>query len=196
MSITLRFLAPLFLLPTLGLGAQTPEKAPEKTPAQKPAQEPAPPTTAELYKLAKDKAAHDNKRVLVMWTSAEGTTTKTLGEMLNGHRKLATLIRNEFVMVRADGDKDSKDRSLAKRLGVKIGQGLPALSVFDGEGKLLAHQPASAWVGEGKLDPQLLSATLERLKPEPLDAELVLKDALARSAECGKRVLIHLGAPW
>jgi hypothetical protein len=61
---------------------------------------------------------------------------------------------------------------------------------------LLAHQPASAWVGEGKLDPQLLSATLERLKPKPLDAELVLKRALAASAEGGKRVFVHLGAPW
>jgi len=188
MSITVHFLAPLLLLPSLGLGAQTPEK--------KPVQEPAPPTTAELYKLAKDKAAHDNKRVLVMWTSAEGTTTETLGEMLTRHRKLATLIRNEFVMVRADGDQGSKDRSLAKRLGVKVGKDLPAISVFDGEGKLLAHQPASAWVGDGKLDPQLLSTTLERLKPKPLDAELVLKDALATSAEGGKRVLVHLGAPW
>jgi hypothetical protein len=99
-------------------------------------------------------------------------------------------------MVRADGDKGSKDHGLAKRLGVRVGQDLPALSVFDGEGKLLAHQPASAWVGEGKLDPQLLSATLERLKPKPLDAEVVLKRALAASAEGGKRVLVHLGAPW
>ena len=99
-------------------------------------------------------------------------------------------------MVRANGDKGSKDRSLAKRLGVKIGQDLPAISVFDGEGKLLAHEPASAWVGEGKLDPQLLTTTLERLKPKPLDAELVLKDALATSAEGGKRILVHLGAPW
>lgn len=188
MSIIIRFLAPLLVLPTLGLGAQTPEK--------KPAQKPAPPTTAELFQRAQAKAAHDNKRVLLMWTSAEGTTTKTLGEMLTRHRKLATLIRSEFVMVRADGDKGSKDHGLAKRLGVRVGPDLPALSVFDGEGKLLAHHPASTWVGKGKLDPQLLSATLERLKPKPLDAELVLKRALAVSAEGGKRVFVHLGAPW
>jgi hypothetical protein len=188
MSITARFLAPLLLLPTLGLNAQTPERKPE--------QEPPPPTTAELFKRAQDKAARDNKRVLLMWTSAEGTTTKTLDEMLTRHRKLATLIRNEFVMLRADGDEGSPDRGLARRLGVEIGNDLPALSVFDKRGKLLAHQPASTWVGKGKLDPKLLSATLERLKPKPLDAEAVLKDALTASAEGGKRVFVHLGAPW
>ena len=51
MSITARFLAPLLLLPTLGLNAQTPERKPE--------QEPPPPTTAELFKRAQDKAARD-----------------------------------------------------------------------------------------------------------------------------------------
>lgn len=154
---------------------------------------PKPSATAQVANAIAE-AQHENRRALILWTE-QLLDEDPLKPALRSNRKLSKLLQYEYVRTRV-GAKQEGMRAAASRIGIDLKVGFPAVTVVDGAGKLLAHLNLSAWKDAGELDPARIEATLQKYKPEPLDAELLYKEALKQSTQSGKRILVHLGAPW
>ncbi|MFT7679212.1 MAG: hypothetical protein ACI8QC_003212 [Planctomycetota bacterium] len=161
----------------------------EQAPAAK-----AQPSAIAQVASAVAKAQHDNRRAFILW-SEHTVGDDPLKAVLRANRKLSKLMQYEYVRTWV-GAKDEGVRALASRLGVDMMAGLPAVTLLDGKGQKLTHLLLADWQDAGKFNPERIEATLLKYKPKPQDAEVLYKSVQEQAKQSGKRLLVHLGAPW
>jgi len=150
-----------------------------------------------LLETALARAARDNKRVLVVFGGNWCPWCRKLDAVFRENREIARILLYEYEVAKIDIGRFDKQMKIPKGYGADIeNAGVPFLTILDARGKVLVNQETGA-LEEGSLhDPAKVKAFLEKWKAPPLEAEAVLREALARAAKEGKNVFLHFGAPW
>jgi hypothetical protein len=160
-------------------------------------QEPPKPAARTELDKALAHAQHKNRRVL-LFSFAEGSApSASLLSALKKDEELQheLLYEYDLVVLNPTLDPDAAAVLRERGLGDVVG-----LGVLDAQGTLLAQQGIAAFRpdqgDEQASDPKKVLAFLAQQRAKPLDAEVQLRDALARAKATKRRVLIHAGAPW
>lgn len=166
-------------------------------------QEPAPAPTdrrslrAELAEAAA-RAAHKNRRVLLLLQQEWHAPSTNLARILREDPKVKRELLYEYDLVSANLTMDPEAPALVRELGLDPeGLAAPVLLVLDPGREVIARADAPA-LGEDPLKPEVTNVMtfLEAHQAPPLDAEVVLRAALADAARSKRSVLVHFGAPW
>ncbi len=143
------------------------------------------------------RAAADNKRVLVVFGANWCGWCVLLSDMFKSNPDIAKTLNYEYEVVKVDVGQFDKFTDITTAYGCELKQhGIPYLTVLDAAGKVLTNQDTGSLEAGPKHDPAKVVAFLDKWKAPPLDAEEVLKAALARAAKEKKKVMLHFGAPW
>lgn len=142
------------------------------------------------------RAGAENKRVLVVYGANWCGWCKLLAEFFKTEKAIAKTLFYEYEIVKVDVARFDKNVDIARGYGADIKQGIPYLTVLDGAGKVLTNQDTGSLENGPKHDAVKVQAFLEKWKATPLDAEEVIKTALATAAKDKKQVMAHFGAPW
>lgn len=171
--------------------------------AAKPAQE----KPAKVYDEAADakaqiaaaikKAGRDHSRVLVVYGGNWCGWCIKLHGLFQSDKDIAKTLRYEYQLVSVDIGKFDKNMDIAAKYEADLKKnGVPFLTVLDGDGKVVTNQDTGSLEEGEKHDPQKVAAFLDKNKAAAVDAEAELKAALSKAASDGKRVFLHFGAPW
>jgi thioredoxin-related protein len=102
----------------------------------------------------------------------------------------------EYELVLIDTAAPNAEAVVARYKAIPEGAGVPYLTILDADGKLVANQ-ATGPLEEGDHHvPAKVLAVLKEHQVEPLNAQAVLDDALAKARSSDKKVFLHFGAPW
>jgi thioredoxin-related protein len=184
--------------------------------AQNPAAAPAKPTTAaskaSIYdksadtaaQLAKamEKAKQNDKRILVMFGGDWCGWCHKLHELFASDAEIRKILSYEYVLVMVDTTAPGAEALLAKckaALSKEESQktfGVPFLGVLDSSGKVVTAQRTDPLETGDHHDPARVKEFLNSQAVTPKDAEVVLRDGLARASSDDKRVFLTFGAPW
>ncbi len=194
----------MFLSMALSLALQvSPQAAPAPAPAATP--RPAPKTyndTADAQQsidAAVKLAAEDRIPVLVNWgTNGDERCTKFVA--LRRNPDLGKFFADEYRIVYVDVGHGDKNLDVAKRYQATIvADSLPALTVLDDTGKVLAQASSRALQSDSDpaaFDPEKVSAFLTRYKAPAPDAVAPFEAAMAQAKREGKYVFVWFSAPW
>jgi hypothetical protein len=80
--------------------------------------------------------------------------------------ELASLIEKNYVVVHIDIGRFDKNQDLAKKYGVPLDKGVPALAVLDPHGNLLYAQDQGQFEDSRHLDFKSIKAFFEKWKPK------------------------------
>ena len=145
-------------------------------------------------------ASTDGIRVLVNWGANDDTASAAF-DAARRSRELRPFFSDEYRIVNVNIGHLDKNLDVAKAYGVALTAGaLPALTVLDAEGKVLAQTSGAAFRSEA--DPTIVevakvAAFLEKHQaPLPPDAEPLLNAALNQAKADGKSVFVWFSAPW
>ncbi|HVP73449.1 MAG TPA: thioredoxin family protein, partial [Phycisphaerales bacterium] len=143
------------------------------------------------------KAKKENRRVLVQWGANWCGWCHKLHETCAKDKDLSRELLYEYDVVLVDIGRFDKNMDLAASYGADLkGNGVPYLTVLDGEGKATANQETSSLEeGDHHLPAKVLSF-LKQHQAEYLTAESVLSDGVKKAAAEKKVVFLHFGAPW
>ena len=147
--------------------------------------------------LARAKA--HNKRVLVQWGANWCGWCLKLHALCGSDAKIRRKLLYEYEVVRVDVGRFDRNVDLAEELGADFkGNGVPFLTVLDADGKPLAQQETGALEvpGEPRHDPARVLAFLAEHQAPYLEARELYAAALAEAKAQGKRLFVHIGAPW
>lgn len=200
-ATTLLWIAPLLAVAALGQeGRQATESsAPKTTSADSKAQAVIYDEAANgrtLIDQALAAAKRDNTRVLVMFGGNWCGWCHKLHTLFKQDQEIGRTLLYEYQLVMIDIGKWNKHMDLAAGFGADLKAGVPFLTVLDAEGKVLANQETGSLEVGDKHDPAKVKALLEKWKATPLNADEVVKAALAKASAEGRTVFLHLGAPW
>jgi thioredoxin-related protein len=149
---------------------------------------------------AVQKAAKDNRRVLIEWGSNGSDASVLLRRKLIKETELSRKLLYEYVVVTVDVGKVDRNLDLAKHYQAALTDGIPYLTVLAGDGKVLANQAAAAFEtkadGQKDFDSKKLLDFLAKYEATPLVAEKVLQAGLEQAAKADRLVFLHFGAPW
>ncbi|MGA2186198.1 MAG: thioredoxin family protein [Bryobacteraceae bacterium] len=119
---------------------------------------------AEL-KAASDRAARENKRVLVVFGANWCYDCHVLDHTFHS-KAFAPLVDASYVVVHVNIGEEGKDNNdLAARLGVALDRGVPSLAVLDPDGKVVVAQKGGEFESTAKIGPEDVRAFLEKWKP-------------------------------
>jgi len=166
----------------------------------------APPATAPVYDesanatqdvaVAVRRAGFENQRVLLDIGGNWCHWCTLLHNLFEENQDIKTLLRSEYQVVNVDiGNGTDKNADLLAGYGIKP-ISYPYLAILGPDNKLVVQQETGALEAGPAHDPQKVMAFLNQWKASPLDAQKVLSDSLADAGAHGKRVFLHLGAPW
>ncbi len=79
---------------------------------------------------------------------------------------LASLIEKNYVVVHVDVGRFDKNLDIARKYGVPLKKGIPALAVLDPHGKLLYAQDQGQFEDAGHMDYESFKAFFEQWKPK------------------------------
>lgn len=172
----------------------------------RPAQE-KPAKAAKVYDEAADakaqieaairKAQRDHSRVLVMYGGNWCHWCIKLHDLFKSDTDIAKTLKYEYQLVIVDIGKFDKNMDIAGKYEADLKKnGVPFLTVLDGDGKVVTNQDTGSLEEGEKHDPKKVAAFLDKNKAPAVDAEAELKAALSKAASDGKRVFLHFGAPW
>ncbi len=193
----------LALAAALSAGRSAAQDSPEKPPAAQP--EPAAPRqiynekadARELIDAALRRAQRDNTRVLIMYGGNWCGWCHKLHHLFGDDGKIARLLQYEYELVMVDIGRFDKHMDIAAGYGADLKKsGVPCLTILAADGKVLANQETGALEDGPKHDPGRVFSFLDQHKAPPRDAELAYDEAVRTAAAEGKRVFVHLGAPW
>jgi len=210
-SALLHFLPFILALSALAAYPQTPLPAERAiAPAQisqRPSVKPAPQPFNEktdakaAIKSAVDAAAVDGIRVLITW----GTNDDN-GSMLFLAAKQAPAVSkqaffsDEYKTVNVSIGHMDKNINLAKSYGAKLkADALPALTVLDSAGKVIANTNAAALrpdADPSRIDPVKVAAFLKLHQAPAPDAIAQFDAALKQAKKESKKVFVWFSAPW
>jgi thiol-disulfide isomerase/thioredoxin len=142
---------------------------------------------------ALQRAAYDNKRVLVKFGGNWCGWCFKLHDLFRENKEIAAMIRGEYELVLVDVN---TNRELLEEYDPNGKHGFPWLTVLDASGKVLCNQDTGSLEDGPKHDPQKVRDFLEKWRTAKLDAEQMLATAKDRARAENKRVLVHIGAPW
>jgi thioredoxin-related protein len=146
---------------------------------------------------AVDKAKRENQRVLLMFGGNWCPWCHKLHELFASDKDIAKTLLYEYQLVLVDIGRRDKNLDILKSYDIDLKKGgVPFLTVLDENGKVLANQETGSLEAGDHHDPEKVAAFLDKWKPQPRDAEKLLKDSLTRAKKEDKTVLVHLGAPW
>jgi len=167
--------------------------AKKQVPKRDPIYNPKADATADIAAAVK-KAGAERTRVLVMYGGNWCGWCYKLHDLFASDKEIATILRNEYKLVMVDVD---TQHTVMDHYVKKIEQhGVPFLTVFDSDGKVLVNQETGALEDGPKHDPKKVKAFLTKWALPATDAEKVLADGLAEAKRDSKHVLFHVGAPW
>ncbi len=146
-------------------------------------------------------AKRENRRVLIQWGGNWCSWCVALHDRFRTDRDIAKLLKYEYDIVYVDIGKMDKNRELYHKYKAELSKnGVPYLTVLDGDGTVLANQATDPFEtkegGKQGHDPKKIIEFLTTHQAKPLDADDVLKAALETGAKSDRAVLLHFGAPW
>lgn len=142
-------------------------------------------------------AAKENTRVLIQWGANWCGWCTLLHGLFNEDRTIARTLLYEYEVVYVDIGRWDKNLELAEEFGADFqSNGVPYLTVLDGEGNVITHQETGSLEDGPKHDPEKVLNFLTEHQAEYLAAEDLLNDALAEAGRIHKRVFLTFGAPW
>jgi len=144
-------------------------------------------------------AATDGIRVLVNWgTNGDEACAKFL-QMQASSAVDPKFFSLEYKRVYIDVGRADKNLDVAKAYGVTITAGsLPALTVLDDRGKVLANATARDFAGPAAvgLKPELYSSFLSKHQAPAPNAIAQFDEAVTQAKRDGKLVFVWFSAPW
>lgn len=142
-------------------------------------------------------AAKENKRVLIQWGANWCGWCILLHGLFEEDRTIGRKLLYEYEVVYVDIGRWDKNLELAEQFGADFkSNGVPYLTVLDGQGNVVTHQETGSLEDGPKHDPEKVLNFLTEHQAEYLEAEDLLKDALAEAGRTHKRVFLTFGAPW
>ncbi len=191
-------------------GGQQTTPPPQKqaaVPAQAIQRRPAPPPFDEkadakaAIKAAVDSAATDGIRVLVTWgANDDAGSTQFVAARRAPAIAQPAFFSDEYRAVNVNVGHLDQNVDLAKSYGVTLkADTLPALTVLDAAGKVLANTSSAALRPEGDpagIDPEKLAAFLKSHQAPAPDAVAPFEAALKQAKIEGKTVFVWFSAPW
>ncbi len=168
------------------------------------AQEPEePPVYDESADAAADIAAavavaeKENTRVLIQWGANWCGWCKLLHQLFNEDSEIRRKILYEYEVVYVDVGRFDKNVELAEKYDADFkNNGVPFITILDGDGNVVVNQETGS-LEEGRAhDPVKVLDFLTAHQAEYLNAEDLLKEALAKVGEEEKRLFLTFGAPW
>jgi len=145
---------------------------------------------------ATTRAKHENKRVVVMFGGDWCGWCHKLHELFAANAEIRKLLSYEYELVMVADNAPHAQELIGEFTKGKDHHGYPFLAVLDASGKLLIGQETSSLEEGDHHDPKKVKDFLARWVAEPKDAQLVLRDALARASSEDKKVFLTFGAPW
>ncbi len=143
------------------------------------------------------RAGKDHKRVMVVFGGNWCGWCVKLDQFFKKDRLVARTVRYEYELVKVDIGHFDKNMSITEKYGAKLKkQGVPYITVLDGSGKVVANQNTGDLEEGDHHDSAKVEKFLQEQKAPPEDAEEVLAAALKQAKKDGRKVLLHLGAPW
>lgn len=147
------------------------------------------------------RAKKENKRVLIQWGANWCGWCHLLHDKMKNDGEIQHLIRYEYEVVLVDVGHMDKNQDLVAQYETPLEkQGLPFLTVLDGEGKIVCQQETSSLESkeEGKKehDQKAVLEFLQQHQASPIDANEHFKALQAEAKAKKKLVFLHFGAPW
>jgi hypothetical protein len=199
----------LCLFVTLGSqagGQQTPPPTPPPAKAQVVQRAPAPQYDEKAdAKAAVETAIHaaatDDIRVLINWGANDDAGSKKLGDARRAPEiSKPAFFSDEYKLVNVNIGHLDKNLVLAKTYRAKLSAGaLPALTILNGAGKVLANTTAAALRPDGdttSIDAAKLAAFLTKYKAPAPDAVAPFEAAVKLAKKNDKSVFVWFSAPW
>jgi len=142
-------------------------------------------------------AAKENTRVLIQWGANWCGWCTLLHGLFQEDRTIARKLDYEYEVVYVDIGRWDKNLELAEKYGADFqSNGVPYLTVLDGEGNVVTHQETGSLEKDNAHDPELVNSFLTEHQADYLNAEDMLNDVLAEAGRTHKRVFLTFGAPW
>ncbi|HIO66681.1 MAG TPA: thioredoxin family protein [Planctomycetes bacterium] len=187
-SWTLPLVALLLVAPSVAIEAQEEKEA-------KPVYDEAADASLDIAN-ALARAKKDNKRVIVVYGGNWcGWCIKLDRVFKKG--AVGRTVRYEYEVVKVDIGHFDKNLEIVEKYGADLKKnGVPFLTVLSGDGKVIANQNTGDLEEGPAHDSEKVNAFLQSKKATPQDAEKQLASALAEAKLDGRKVLVHLGAPW
>jgi thiol-disulfide isomerase/thioredoxin len=110
-------------------------------------------------------AGMESKRVIVDFGANWCPDCRVLNSYFHDNGRNAQLLKNNYVLVEIDVGRFDRNLDIAKKYGVPIKKGIPALVVLDHTGKVLYAQKNGQFEAMRKVSPSDVTAFLEKWKP-------------------------------
>ncbi len=148
-------------------------------------------------------AATDDIRVLINWGANDDAGSKKFADARKAPeiaRSTPSFFSDEYKVVNVNVGHLDTNMDLAKTYGVKLSADvLPALTVLDATGKVIANTTAAALRPEGDIagiDATKVAAFLKQQQAPAPDAIAPFEAALKQAKTEGKSVFVWFSAPW
>lgn len=150
---------------------------------------------------AVERAARYNRRVLIQWGADWCGWCHLLHDTYENDRKVRYLLNTEYELLLVDVGRMDRHMDLAEKLGADLaGNGLPFLTIVDGEGKVVTHQETASLErqddGPKGHDGEKVAAFLQQHAVVRRKAKEYLDGTKERAAAQGKTLFLHFGADW
>ncbi len=126
------------------------------------------PDTADAHaelKEAEDKAAKENKRLLLVFGANWCFDCHVLDIAFHGEG-LAPIVEANYEVVHVDlGLDEKKNADLVKQYEIPLDKGIPAIAIADSDGKLIVSQKNGEFEDARQLTPEYLEEFLNKWKP-------------------------------
>lgn len=110
-------------------------------------------------------ASRAGKRVILVFGANWCFDCRTLDAQMH-KGELASVIESNFVVVKVDVGRMDKNLEVSTKYGVPVKNGIPALAVLDGKGKLLYAQDQGQFASARRMSHESIKAFFDRWKPE------------------------------
>ncbi|MGA2260253.1 MAG: hypothetical protein ABSH28_02320 [Acidobacteriota bacterium] len=192
-------------------GQQTPPPLPPAQVVPAPVvQRPAPPPLYDekadakaAIEAAVHAAATDDIRVLINWGANDDAGSKKFADARKAPeiaRSTPSFFSDEYKVVNVNVGHLDQNMDLAKTYGVKLAaDALPALTVLDVTGKVVANTAAAALRPDGDpagIDAPKVAAFLKQHQAPAPDSIAPFEAALKQAKKDGKTVFVWFSAPW
>jgi len=150
---------------------------------------------------ALERTADDGIRVLITWgANGDKGSTQFLAAVREPSVLQSALFMDEYRNVNVDVGHLDRNIDLAKNYGATLNENaLPALTVLDSAGKVLANTDASALrsgANPAGIDPAKVIAFLNLHKAAAPDAAVLFDAAVTQAKKGNKNVFAWFSAPW
>ena len=142
------------------------------------------------------RAKRQDKRVLLMFGGDWCGWCHKLHELFAANAEIRKLLSYEYELVMIADKAPHAQELMAECTKGQNHPGYPFLAVMDASGKLLVGQETGSLEEGDHHDPKKVKDFLAKWVVEPKDAQVVLRDALARASSDDKKVFLTFGAPW